>query len=286
MKVLMATMKLDIGGAETHIVELSKALKKRGVDVCVASAGGAYQKELEEAGIKHFTAPLSTKNPIDAFRSYRILKDIIVNENIDVVHAHARIPAYICGLIRKTVDFRFVTTAHWVFSTKFPYNLLTNWGDRSLAVSDDIKKYLIDNYGINPGNIRVTINGIDTDKFSKDADYSDIAEEFGLEPGKRRIVYVSRMDSDRSFAAHKLIEIAPRLYNTIGDYEMVIVGGGNDLENIKAEAEAANSAIGREVIKIAGARTDVNKFVASGDVFVGVSRAALEAMAAEKPVAY
>ena len=64
---------------------------------------------------------------------------------------------------------------------------------------------------------------------------------------------------------------------------MVIVGGGNDLENIKAEAEAANSAIGREVIKIAGARTDVNKFVASGDVFVGVSRAALEAMAAEKP---
>ena len=94
---------------------------------------------------------------------------------------------------------------------------------------------------------------------------------------------MSRMDSDRSFAAHKLIEIAPRLYNTIGDYEMVIVGGGNDLENIKAEAEAANSAIGREVIKIAGARTDVNKFVASGDVFVGVSRAALEAMAAEKP---
>lgn len=283
MKVLMATMKLDIGGAETHIVELSKALKKRGVDVCVASAGGAYQKELEDAGIKHFTAPLSTKNPIDAFRSYRILKDIIVNEKIDVVHAHARIPAYICGLIKKTVDFRFVTTAHWVFSTKFPYNLLTNWGDRSLAVSDDIKKYLIDNYGINPGNIRVTINGIDTDKFSKDTDYGDIAEEFGLEPGKRRIVYVSRMDTDRSFAAHKLIEIAPRLYNSIGDYEMVIVGGGNDLENIKAEAEAANSAIGREVVKIAGARTDVNKFVASGDVFVGVSRAALEAMAAEKP---
>ena len=31
MKVLMATMKLDIGGAETHIVELSKALKRRGI---------------------------------------------------------------------------------------------------------------------------------------------------------------------------------------------------------------------------------------------------------------
>ena len=30
-KILMATMGLDIGGAETHIVELSKELKRRGV---------------------------------------------------------------------------------------------------------------------------------------------------------------------------------------------------------------------------------------------------------------
>ncbi len=33
-----------------------------------------------------------------------------------------------------------------------------------------------------------------------------------------------------------------------------------------------------------GARTDINKIAACGKVFVGVSRAALEAMAAEKPV--
>ena len=33
-----------------------------------------------------------------------------------------------------------------------------------------------------------------------------------------------------------------------------------------------------------GGRTDINELVAVADVFVGVSRAALEAMAAEKPV--
>ena len=33
-----------------------------------------------------------------------------------------------------------------------------------------------------------------------------------------------------------------------------------------------------------GARTDINKIVAAGDIFIGVSRAALEAMSAEKPV--
>ena len=42
MKILMATMGLDIGGAETHIVELSKELKNRGHQVAVVSNGGVY----------------------------------------------------------------------------------------------------------------------------------------------------------------------------------------------------------------------------------------------------
>ena len=42
MKILMATMGLDIGGAETHIVELAKELKHQGHDVAIISNGGVY----------------------------------------------------------------------------------------------------------------------------------------------------------------------------------------------------------------------------------------------------
>ncbi len=283
MKILMATMKLDIGGAETHIVELSKALKRRGNDVWVASAGGAYEPELKEAGVKHVYVPMSGKKPGDVFAAYKTLKNLIIRERFDVVHGHARIPCFILNLIRKSVNFRFVTTAHWVFSLRFPYKYISKWGDRSLAVSEDIKQYLIDNYGIQPGNIKITINGIDTAKFSKHTDFSDVAKEFGLEPDKRRIVYVSRMDADRSLAAHKLIEIAERLDKRIPNLELLIVGGGNDFKNMAAEADAVNNRLKKALIKYTGSRTDINKLVASGDIFVGVSRAALEAMAAEKP---
>ena len=61
MNILMSLMKLDIGGAETHVVELSKELKARGYNVFIASCGGAYVKELEDAGIKHFEVPLNSK---------------------------------------------------------------------------------------------------------------------------------------------------------------------------------------------------------------------------------
>ena len=42
MRILMATMGLDIGGAETHIVELAKELKSQGHDVIIISNGGVY----------------------------------------------------------------------------------------------------------------------------------------------------------------------------------------------------------------------------------------------------
>ena len=283
MRVLMATMKLDIGGAETHIVELSKALARRGIEIIVASNGGAYEKELEDAGICHIKVPFHTKNPVCMKRAYNMLKDIIFNYQIDVVHAHARIPAFLCGQLHRKYHFRFVTTAHWVFSTKFPYNFLTCWGDRTLSVSDDIKKYLMESYGIEDEKIRVTINGIDLEKFSADTDFSSVAEEFGLKEDKTRIVYVSRMDTDRSLAAHKLIEITPELCREIPNLEVIIVGGGNDYETVKTEADSVNKSLGRPVIITTGSRTDINRFVASGNMFIGVSRAALEAMACEKP---
>ena len=62
MKILMATMGLDIGGAETHIVELSKELQKRGHQVVVVSNGGVYVPEITAAGIRHYNAP-STGGP-------------------------------------------------------------------------------------------------------------------------------------------------------------------------------------------------------------------------------
>ena len=41
MKILMATMGLDIGGAETHIVELAKELKSEGHSIAIISNGGS-----------------------------------------------------------------------------------------------------------------------------------------------------------------------------------------------------------------------------------------------------
>ena len=80
-KVLMTLMGLDIGGAETHVVELSKELKKQGYDIIVASNGGVYEQELAEAGIRHYKVPMNQRNVMKMMKSYMLLKKIIRKEN-------------------------------------------------------------------------------------------------------------------------------------------------------------------------------------------------------------
>ncbi len=283
-RILMALTRFDIGGAETHVLELSLELLRLGYHVVVVSNGGVYEKNLEEAGISHYKIPLHSKTPANMVKSLNLLKQVIKKEKIDIVHAHGRIPAFLCGILKKSMDFTFVTTAHWVFDTSHGLKYITNWGEKVVAVSEDIKKYLMDNYGTNPTDIFVTINGIDTEKFCKEADCSSVISEFSLSPDSKKIVYISRMDEDRAQVAFELAEITPELVKICPDLEVVIVGGGNVFDRLKELTDKINEDLGKRHIILTGGRTDIYKFAALGDIFIGVSRSALEAMACEKPV--
>ena len=273
MKILFVTMSLGIGGAETHVVELSRALAAMGHDVTVASAGGVYEEALEKAGVRCVAAPLASKRPRDVLAAKNTLISLILGGGFDVVHGHARIPNFILSRVQRKVPFRFAATAHLDFAVNALWRRLSKWGERTLAVSEDIKEYLIREYGVAADKIDVTINGVDMAKFSPDLDFADVLAGLGLDPAHRRLVYVSRIDPDRSAPAFMLAKRAAAL---AADFD--------DLDRLRAEADKANEAAGRRVVTVAGARADIEKFCAAADVFVGVSRSALEAMSCGAPV--
>lgn len=283
MKILMTLMGLDIGGAETHVVELARELSRQGHEILIASNGGAYVPELEAAGIRHAEIPMHQRSAASMARSLRLLRQLILREQPDLVHAHARIPAFLCGILQKTMHFPFITSAHWVFTVTPLLRLMTNWGDRTVAVSQDIKAYLMENYQVPEDQIHVTINGIDTDTFHPHGSCPELKAQLGLGNGPV-IGLVSRLDESRALAARHLISIAPALAERFPQAEILIVGGGDQEAVLMQAAAAANQAAGREVVHMTGPRTDIAQLVSLCSVFVGVSRAALEAMSAAKPV--
>jgi len=284
MKIFMATMGLDIGGAETHIVELSKTLRARGHEVIIASNGGVFVPTCEALGIRHYEVPMNRRSISLMVKSYFMLGRIIKREHPEIVHAHARIPAFICGLLKRRLHFPFVTTAHWVFKVSGMLRFLTDWGDRTIAVSEDIRDYLKVNYQVADENISLTINGIDTALFSPEASGEHIRAEFSIKKDAPVISHVSRLDDSRALAARQLIEIAPRIAEKIPGAVILITGGGDVFDELSTKAAAVNAALFYPCIVMTGARMDISEIVAAGDIFVGVSRAALEAMSGAKPV--
>ena len=274
MNILLVTMEMQVGGAETHVFELAKELKKRGNNVIVMSAGGKYADELEKAGIKHIYAPLKNKKPQNILKSYKIIKETVINEKIDVVHAHARIPGFISGLVCKKLKLPLVTTVHGIYKVTPILKLLTNWGEKTLTVSEDIKSQVIKDYKLNPEDVSVTVNGINTDVFSNG---KSVVPE--LNDAKFKVVHVSRLDIDSSDVAEKLINIIDELNKRLNkNLELVIVGTGDKFEDLKELSK------NKDDVKMLGLRTDVSEILKAGNLFVGVSRAALEAMATQLPV--
>ena len=277
MKILMVLMGLDIGGAETHVVELSRALCERGHTICVASAGGVYVRALNEAGITHVTLPLRRKDPISTVVSFFGLRRLI-KQGFDVVHCHARIPAFVTSLIYRNArfcrkyPFRFITTVHGMFRVTPLFRLGTVWGERCIAVSYDLAHYLTDVYRFPPDRISVTVNGIDTVRFAP-------SERHGGEIPT--VCHVSRLDAAASVCAEALIEAVAALDAGGKKINAVIVGGGDTESMLRAVADRLNKKLKRDAVRLTG---DVEKYVSGCDLFCGVSRAALEAMSCGKQV--
>lgn len=289
MKILMITMAMNIGGAETQILELSRELISRGHEVTLASNGGVYADELAKYGAKIVKLPLYTKKPSAVIKAWRGLGKLLRENEYDIVHAHARIPAFIAGRLNRTVTrdnvrFRFVTTTHLNFTVNPLWRRIACWGEKTMAVSDDIADYLVREYNYPREHIYTTINGIDTEKFSPGVSPDAVIEKHSLSRGNTHVVYMSRLDADRAEPAYRVIEAADRLAESHKSLDYVIVGGGGCFDELNKLADEVNRKHGRKLVTMTGGVSNTNEYCALADIFVGVSRSALEAMAEEKPV--
>lgn len=281
--VLILTMSLNIGGAETHIFELANALAARGNRVTVFSAGGVYADKLRENGIEHINAPLNKKDPVSLRRSYKIVSKFVKENRPCVIHSHTRISNFTARAVSKKYRVPFISTVHFNFSTGFLQRALTRWGNRALAVSDDLMEYTAKEYGFDRDRIRVTVNGINLNTFRKNR-LPDFKRELGIEKNSKVILCVSRLDAVAGDHVLHVLKMAEQIYNDTPHSSIVIVGGGSRYEEFCKIADGINAKTRKNFITMTGPQTDIYRYCNIADLFIGISRSALEAMACEVPV--
>ncbi|MGI6358008.1 MAG: glycosyltransferase [Bacillota bacterium] len=274
LNVLLMTMSLDFGGAETHVVSLAKALKREGLQVSVASNGGRLVSQLQAADIPHHRVALHARKPLQILHSIGLIKRLVCSTGCDLMHAHARIPAWVGQRVQRSTGVPLVTTYHGLYDDHWLLKLFTTPGRQTIAVSGDVKQHLVSRLGVPAKQVTVIHNGIDVDQFASDHSPSH----------PWRVTYISRLAGERGGVALQLLQAVRMLLPELEQLQAVIVGEGDRLAEVQALAADINRQAGKECCLVLGGRSDIPELMAEAGVVVGVGRVALEAMASGRPV--
>ena len=125
LKVLQVIPKLGYGGAETGCYDIAHYLPENNCKSFIVTSGGELLKFIDKKKVKVFRLPVQSKNPLLIFINAIILVGIILFNNISIVHARSRAPAWSCLLATKLTGRKFVTTFHGTYNFKSKINQIT-----------------------------------------------------------------------------------------------------------------------------------------------------------------
>ena len=150
LKVLQVIPKLGYGGAETGCYDLAHYLPENNCGSYIVTSGGELLKFIDKKKVKVIKLPVHSKNPfLMLFNSIALIFIILLN-NISIVHARSRAPAWSCLFATKITRRKFVTTFHGTYnfknSIKKFYNSVMVRSDLIIAGSNFIFSHINQNY--------------------------------------------------------------------------------------------------------------------------------------------
>jgi glycosyltransferase involved in cell wall biosynthesis len=215
---------------------------------------------------------------------------VIYRQQVDLIHVNSYVPGNYARLAAALMQVPIIID-HWHGFTRFSpkrrhiCRVLARFTDLSIAVSQGVKDYLLQEIGLNPAKIRVVPNGVDVAAIDAARPGPEVRRELGLPEGVPLIGLVGRLDHWGK--GHKELLTAMAQLRDRHPVHALMVGGGRRMDEVKALTASLGLA---GQVHFLGNRRDVPDLLNALDIFVlpsyseGVSLALLEAMAAGLPV--
>ncbi len=206
LKVLQVIPKLGYGGAETGCFDIAHYLPENNCKSFIVTSGGELLKFVDKKKVKVFRLPVNSKNPLLILINAIMLIGIILINNISIVHARSRAPAWSCLLATKLTGRKFVTTFHGTYNfnnnlKKF-YNSIMTRSDLIIAGSNFIFSHIKQNYSkylSDKKKLLVIFRGINVDYFDPttkfESDEKKLLTKWDIEKDKKIILLPGRLTS-------------------------------------------------------------------------------------------
>ncbi|WP_336368406.1 glycosyltransferase family 4 protein [Marinobacter sp. C2H3] len=297
MKVLQVLPALNGGGVERGTVEFARELVKRGHESLVLSSGGRLVDQLTAGGSRHLTRPVHRK-ALASFGQILPVRRLLKEMRPDVIHVRSRLPAWIIWLAWRGLPESdrpaLVSTFHGMYSVN-AYSAVMAKPHHLIAISQCVRRYILDSYGVSPDRITVIQRGVDTEAFHAGppdpAWRQALYAEYPHLQGKTLVLMPGRLTRWKGQEA--FLEMMARLVDKSDRIHGVIVGGAEASKlGYLAELEAKAQQLGlTDRVTFTGHRSDIAQFYRLADVVCHMSskpepfgRTLTEALAVGTPV--
>lgn len=280
LTVVQVLPALESGGVERGTLEVGKYLVDHGHRSIVISAGGRMVEQLEREGSEHVAWDIGRKS-LWTLRIIPRLRRYLRENNVDILHARSRMPAWIAYLAWKGMNPKtrphFVTTVHGPYSVN-AYSAVMTKGERVIVISEMIRKYVLNNYpSTRPEKLCLIYRGVDPNSFPYGHRPSDEwlgrwHAEFPETRGKRLVTLPARVT--RWKGQEDFLELLTKIRDQVPDIHGLVVGeikSGKEqfLDELKALAERLFVA---DRVTFTGHRSDLREIMAASSIVFSLSR--------------
>ncbi|MGB9878433.1 MAG: glycosyltransferase family 4 protein [Candidatus Pelagibacter ubique] len=303
LKVLQVIPKLGYGGAETGCYDLAHYLPENNCSSYIVTSGGELLKFIDKKKVKVIKLPVHSKNPfLMLFNSIALIFIILLN-NISIVHARSRAPAWSCLFATKITRRKFVTTFHGTYnfknSIKKFYNSVMVRSDLIIAGSNFIFSHINQNYPKYldlKKKFLVIFRGINVDYFDSsttlDSEENRLISDWEVDRNKKTILMPGRLTAWKG--QETFIEALNLVNKELGyeSFNAVILGSdqGRDIYTKKIKRLAEQYRLTSQLKFIEHCKNMPLAYKIS-DIVVSASvepeafgRVAVEAQSMEKPI--
>lgn len=292
LKVLEVIRQGQIGGGESHLLDLIYFLDKEKVDpICLSFSDGEMIRQLKLMGISCYV--IDTRKPFDVSVQKKII-ELIRKENIQLVHAHgSRAASNILYPVRK-IHIPFVYTVHgWSFHDDQSYlvkklrawseKIICHYANQVICVSESNKNTGREVFGLN--NAVVIENGVNLEKFNPNGLFKNLRPEFGFSESDFVVGFIARCTKQKNPLVY--LAALENAHSADSSIKGLFVGEGDMDEEVDAYIQQHQM---KDYLYRSLFRTDVPDLLHCIDVYClpslweGLSIALLEAMAMRKAI--
>ncbi|MCK5214789.1 MAG: glycosyltransferase [Candidatus Omnitrophica bacterium] len=283
MKVLQILPELNVGGVETGTVDFAKYLIERGHKAVVVSRGGLLVEDLEKSGATHYSLPVHKKNIFTMIKCVKKLRQIILQEKMDIVHARSRVPGWVAYFACRQTPAKFITTCHGYYSNRI-FSSVMGWGKYVIVPSSIIGRHMIETYKVAAESIRCIPRSVDLKRFN-------VKKTETKGKSSYTIAIVGRLTP---LKGHKyFLKAMARVVRIMPFVKILIIGDAPAKKPVyREELEVLTRRLGlSDFVEFLGNRKDVPQLLAESDLLVMSSirpesfgRVILEAQAIGIPV--